>query len=63
MFKRDPSKRGKTVPPGVWLPFGVAIGCALGVVMGNLALGVGLGVAGGGVIMFLSRRRNDSQGS
>ena len=63
MFKRDPSKDGKTDPAGVWLPVGVAIGCSLGVAMGNLALGVGLGVAVGGLIMLLSRNRNDSQDS
>ena len=63
MFKRDPSKQGQPLSPGVWIAFGVAIGCGLGVAVGNLPIGVGLGIAAGGIVALVSRRRNDPSNS
>lgn len=63
MFNRDPSNSGKRVPAGVWLAFGVAIGCGLGVAAGNLAIGVGLGTAVGGLLVFVSRLRHGGSGA
>jgi hypothetical protein len=34
----------------LWMGYGVAIGCGIGVAMGNLALGIGPGVAIGAAI-------------
>ena len=62
MFNRDPSNSGKRVPAGVWLVLGVAMGCSLGVAVGNLAMGVGLGAAIGGFLVFVSRRRHGGSG-
>lgn len=63
MFKRDPSKQGQPLNPGVWVAFGVAVGCGLGVALGNLAMGVGLGIAVGGIVALVSRRRSDPPNS
>jgi hypothetical protein len=63
MFKRDPSKQGQPLSPGVWIAFGVAIGCGLGVAVGNLPIGVGLGIAVGGIVALMSRRRSDPPNS
>ncbi len=40
-----------------WLPIGVAIGCGLGVAMGNIALGVAVGVGIGVALVALGRSR------
>jgi F0F1-type ATP synthase membrane subunit c/vacuolar-type H+-ATPase subunit K len=63
MFKRDPSKQGRPLSPAVWIALGVAIGCGLGVAVGNLPIGVGLGIAVGGIVALVSRRRNDPPNS
>lgn len=39
-------------PLALWLPLGVAVGCALGVSLGNLAAGVGVGCALGVLLGF-----------
>ena len=59
MFKRDPSKQSQPLSPGVWITFGVAIGCGVGVAVGNLSIGVGLGIAVGGIVALIARRRSD----
>lgn len=63
MFKRDQSKQGRPLSPAVWIALGVAIGCGLGVAVGNLPIGVGLGIAAGGIVALVSRRRNDPSNS
>jgi len=44
-FMSESSGKKDTKIMGRWICFGIAIGCAIGVAIGNLALGIGPGIA------------------
>jgi hypothetical protein len=52
----DPKKRNYI---GLGTCFGVALGCGIGIAVGNLALGIGPGIAiGMGIGALMSKRRS-----
>lgn len=57
MITPDPVPEAAVKKPFPWAVFGVPVGCALGVVLRNLAIGAAIGILLGGVASALQARR------
>ena len=60
MWKSGNGQRRRTIGAGIL--FGVAIGAALGIVLGQLVLGMGVGIALAAAALAVSSRRPDRAG-